>query len=377
VAAAEESPPAPPSRGWRVACVAGVPIHVRTSALVTLAVLWLLLHAQLAPGLTWRAWWLAPVVTTLTCLAFLLSVILHELAHALVARALRLPVTEVTVFHLGGVTRLGRDPEDPGEEALVAAAGPLLSVLLAGALLVAGARAGTTTVPGGTLVFLAYLNGTLGVFNLLPGHPLDGGALVRAGAWALTGDPARALRASGLLGQAIGAGLMLAGVLGALPGGPVPSDPAWLWVAVVGAFVAVGARVGVLHAGVRFRLAGMRARDLSRNVVFDLPDRVTIGTVVATVTSHAGPGLVLGRDGDAVGTFGPAEVASVPHGAWEHVTVAETMQPLVGVVDADAELLEVLPHFRRTRDSVLAVLSDGRPVATLAASDVLAHLEGV
>lgn len=358
-----------------MARVAGVPIRVRASALVALVVLWLLLHAQLAPGLTWRAWWLAPAVTTLICAAFLLSVLGHELAHALVARALRLPVTAVTVFHLGGMTQLGRDPRDPRDEALVAVAGPLVNLLLAGALLVAGAHAGPTTLAGGVLVFLAYLNGTLGVFNLLPGHPLDGGALVRSAAWALTGDPARALRLSGLLGQAVGGALVLAGVLGALPGGPVPADPAWLWVAVVGAFVAVAARVGVLHAGMRFRLAGLRARDLSRTVAFDVPGRATVGMVVATVASNAAPGLVLGRDGAAVGTFGPDEVASVPHGSWDHVTVAERMRPLVGSVDGDAELVVVLPHFRRTRDSVLAVLSDGRPVATLAASDVLSHLD--
>jgi Zn-dependent protease len=375
VAAVEESPAAPPPRGWQIARVAGVPIRVRASALVTLVALWLLLHAQLAPGLTWRAWWLAPALTTLISVAFFLSVLAHELGHALVARALDLPVTAVTVFHLGGMTQLGRDPDDPRDEALVAAAGPLVNLLVAGGLLLAGAAAGPTTLTGGTLVFLAYLNGTLGVFNLLPGHPLDGGALVRAGAWALTGDPARALRISGLLGQAVGGAMVLAGVLGALPGGPVPADPAWLWVAVVGAFVAVAARVGVLHAGMRFRLAGLRARDLSRAVTFDVQGRATVGTVVATVTFNAGPGLVLGRDGAPVGTFGPEEVASVPHGAWEHVTVAESMRPLVGSVDGETELLTVLPHFRRTRDSVLAVLADGRPVATLAASDVLSHLE--
>lgn len=377
MAAAEELPTTTPPRGWLVARVVGVPVRVRASAFVTLGVLWLLLHAQLAPGLAWRAWWLTPLVTTLTCLAFFLSVVGHELAHAVVARALGLPVTAVTVFHLGGLTQLGRDPHDPRDEALVALAGPLANLLLAGVLLAAGAGTGATTVLGGTLVFLAYLNGTLGVFNLLPGHPLDGGALVRSAAWALTGDPARALRLSGLLGQAVGGAMVLAGVAGALPGGPVPADHAWLWMAAVGAFVAVAARVGVLHAGMRFRLAGLCVGDLSRGVAFDVPGRATVGTVVATVAGGEGPGIVLGGDGRAVGTFGPDEVAAVPHGAWEHVTVAETMRPLVGAVESDAELLSVLPHFRRTRDSVLAVLSEGRPVGTLAASDVIAHLDRV
>ncbi len=375
MAAVEHSRTAPPPRGWRIARVFGVPVQVRGSALVTLTALWLLLHAQLAPGLTWRSWWLAPTVTTLTCAAFLVSVIAHELAHALVARALRLPVTSVSVLHLGGMTQLGREPDDPRDEALVAVAGPLVNLLLAGGLLLAGTAVGTTTLAGGTLIFLAYVNGTLGVFNLLPGHPLDGGALVRSAAWALTGDASGALRLSGLLGQALGAAMVLAGVLGALPGGPVPGDPAWLWVSAVGAFVAVAARMGVLHAGMRLELAGLRARDLSRAVPFHVPGRAMVGTVVAAVTSSQQPGLVLDGYGDVVGTFGPDEAASVPHGSWAHVTVAETMRPVVGVVDADAELVTVLPHFRRTRDSILAVRHEGRPVAILVASDVLAHLD--
>lgn len=371
----EPSPSVTPPRGWRIARVGGVPVHVRASALITLAVLWVVLYAQLAPSLAWRSGWLAPVLTTLTCLAFLLSVILHELAHALVARGLRLPVVAVTVFHLGGMTQLGRDPQDPRDEALVAAAGPLVNVLLAGLLLVGGLALGPRTLLGSTLVFLGYLNGTIGVFNLLPGHPLDGGALVRSAAWAATGDAVRSLRLSGVLGQALGGAMVLGGVLGALPGGPGTSDPAWLWLAVVGGFVAVAARVGMIHADVRVRLAGLRARDLSRQVAFDVPAQAAVGTVMAQVSTSAAPGLVLDAAGEPVGTVGASDVAAVPTSSWERVTVAESMQPLLGTVDADEEVLAVLSRFRRTRDSSLAVLADGTPVGILVASDVLAHLD--
>lgn len=375
MAAIEPSPSATAPRGWRLARVGDVPVHVRGSALVALAVLWAVLYAQLAPSLVWRGWWLAPLLTTLTCAAFLASVVVHELAHALVARGLGLPVTAVTVFHLGGMTQLGRDPDDPRDEALVAVAGPLVNMLLAGLLLVVGIGLGARTLVGGTLVFLGYLNGAIGVCNLLPGHPLDGGALVRSAVWAATGDALRALRLSGVLGQALGGAMVLGGILGALPGGPGASEPAWLWLAAVGGFVAVAARLGVIHAGVRVRLAGMRAGDLSRRVAFDVSERAPVGTVAAQLHRTGRPGLVLDGAGTPVGTLGPGEMAAVPRASWERVTVAESMQPLLGSVEVDEELLAVLPRFRRTRDSAVVVLAGGRPVGVLAASDVLAHLD--
>jgi Zn-dependent protease len=377
VATLRDRPAENQPKGWRMAHVAGVPIHVRASAWAAVAILWIVVHAQLAPVMTWRAWWVAPLVTTLTSLAFVASVVVHELAHAMVARALHLPVTSVTVFHLGGVTQLGREPDDPRDEAMIAAAGPLVNLLLGGVLLVAGVLVGARTITGGVLVFVGYLNGTIGVFNLLPGHPLDGGAMVRAGSWALTGDPERSLKFSGRLGQGVGGAMVLGGILGALPWGPVPGDVGWLWLAAIGGFVAVAARAGVVRAGVRTRLAGMRARDLSRDAAFEVSGRWSLGRVVTTVARANDVGVVVDEEGEPVGTFGPRELAAVPQARWEETTVAQSMRPLVGAVDGEADLIEVLPRFRRTRESVLAVVTEGQPVATLAASDVLAHLDDV
>lgn len=376
MASTPHTPTVASPRGWRIGHVIGVPIHVRASALVAAGVLWVLLHAQISPGLAWRDWWVAPLVTSLTSLAFVASVVVHELAHALVARALHLPVSSVTVFHLGGVTQLGREPEDPRDEAMIAVAGPLVNLLLGGVLLAAGVLLGARTITGGVLVFVGYLNGTIGVFNLLPGHPLDGGALVRAGTWAVTGDPERSLRFSGRLGQGVGGAMVLGGLLGALPGGPVPGDVSWLWLAAIGGIVAVMARAGVVRAGVRVKLAGMRARDLARGAVVEIPGDATAEEASTTLERTGGVGLVTDRAGHPVGTVGPRELAAVPALRRHTTTVAEMMSPVIGSVEGDAELLGVLPRFKRTRESVLAVTDDGTPVATLAASDVLAHLDG-
>jgi Zn-dependent protease len=368
-------PPSPAEPGWTVARPGGVPVRVRGSALVTLALLWVILHAQLAPAVAWRAWWVAPLMTSLTTLGFGLSVVVHELAHAVVARALRLPVTGITVFHLGGATHLAREPAAWQDETAVAVAGPLTNLLAAGVLLVTGTSLGSGSATGVVLVLLGYVNASIGLFNLLPGHPLDGGALLRAATWAVTGDPDVALRISSRLGQALGTSFVVGGVLGALPLAPGGGEASWLWLALVGAFVLHAARTGVIRGTVRGALAGVRVADLTRAAAFDAVGSHTVATAVAAVTRAGTHGLVLDGQGRAVGTFGPDELAAVPQGMWSHLTIAESMRPVQGSVAADDPVLEAVAAFGGAREAVLAVLHAGRPVGTLAAEDVLAHVE--
>jgi Zn-dependent protease len=358
-----------------VAHVVGVPIRVRPSALVTLIAIGWILHVQLAPVLAAGAWWLAPSLASVTTLGFGASVVLHECAHAVVARSLRLPVTGITVFHLGGVTELGREPDDWRDETLVAVAGPLVNLLLGAGMLAAGSLLGRGSAVAAVLVLLGYLNGSIGVFNLLPGHPLDGGALLRAGAWAITGDADGSMLVSARIGQALGLSMVVGGVLGALPGAPGGGDPTWLWLALVGAFVTNAARAGVVRATVRSALAGVQVADLTRRAAFDVAATTTVAAVVTAVARTGAPGLVLDVGGRAVGTFGPDQLAEVPQGRWSHLTVSESMRPLVGSVRHDEAVIDVVAAFRGARDAALAVTRGGRAVGTLAAVDVLAHVD--
>jgi len=341
-------------------------------------VLWAVLYAQLAPLAAGRPFWVAATLTTVTALGFGASVVAHELAHAIVARALGLPVVEVTVFHLGGVTKLGREPDDWRDETLIAVAGPLLNLLLGGGLLAAGVLLGPGSLVGGVLLLLGYLNGSVGVFNLLPGHPLDGGALVRAGTWAITGDANGAMRISSRLGQGLGVALLVGGVVGALGGVGADlgdGDASWLWLALIGAFILSSARVGVVRATVRAALSDLRVADLARDAAFVVPGSTPVGAVVAPLARGEGLGVVAGDDGVAIGTFGDEQLAEVPPADWAHATVEAAMRPVAGAVAHDDAVLEVLSAFQGAPAAVLAVTRAGRTVATLAAEDVLAHVD--
>lgn len=349
--------------------VAGVPVRVQVSALVTLGVLWVLVYADLAGGrVSPRG---AVAVASVAAVAFLLSVVVHELAHAVTARLLRLGVREVSVFYLGGVTRLEAPPDDPEEELAIAVAGPLTNLFLAGILLAASAS--VEGVTGVVLAFLGDLNAVIGVFNLLPAHPLDGGAILRALLTWSTGDVVTAARWSSRAGQGLGAVLVVGGVLGGLLAGG-QGGFGLLWLAVIGMFVLGASRAGLLQADVRARLEDVTVADLARPLRWIGEIDWTVAMVVSRVARTQGEGLVVDQGNRAVGVFGPDNLAEVPTNFWEHLTLGESMEQVIGSVDVATPVVDILSRFADDRDATLSVTEHGQHVGLLRAEDVLARL---
>jgi Zn-dependent protease len=177
-------------------------------------------------------------------LAFFASLLAHELAHSGVAIRRGIPVHRITFFLFGGLAETSTDSRSPGEEFLIAAAGPVMSFMLAGVFLGLwwhGAGAGWGEVAVGSAAYIGFLNLILGVFNLLPGFPMDGGRILRAGIWAVTGDKTRATRWAARVGEAMG---LLLAVYGAwrvaraeVMGG--------VWLVLIGLFVRHAARMSL------------------------------------------------------------------------------------------------------------------------------------
>jgi Zn-dependent protease len=195
-------------RGFDLFRVLGVRVSVDYSwFFVFLLVLWVLSYIHLPsvhPDQPVAHFWFAGTIATLL---FFASVLAHELSHSLVARALGLEVLGITLFIFGGVSRLAADPKDAWTEIKVAVAGPLMSFFLGGFffalfMITAGPLADSPLVPT-VFGYLAFVNFALGVFNLIPGVPLDGGRVLRAVLWLRTGSMIQATRAAALLGQGI------------------------------------------------------------------------------------------------------------------------------------------------------------------------------
>ncbi|MGI5994529.1 site-2 protease family protein [Saccharomonospora viridis] len=297
-----------------------------------------------------------------------LSVLAHELGHCLVALRFGMPVRRVRLFLLGGLSELVRSPRRPQQEALVALAGPGVSIALAlvcWVLLLA--------IPADGAVWLlvaqcAVANGAVGVFNLLPGLPLDGGRLLRAGVWALRGT-----RSTGTRVAVVGGGLVAVALLGwALWGLAQGSEDRWLrlGVGVVTAwFVAMGATTEFASEGRRSWPEGLSVTDLMRPVL-QLPAE---SPVSAALTASAGRGVVLVRaDGVAAGLLdteaaerlaasapdSPAELAAQP-------IRAETVLVTSDSTDEIAEHVNQVPAWQ-----FLVVDADSRPMGVLCRDDV-------
>lgn len=231
--------------GFRIGRVLGIDLRIHPSwFVIVLLVLWTLAAVALPPDFPELAaplrWGLAAVITAL----FFLSLLAHELAHSVVAVLRGIPVHRITFFLFGGMAHTSMDSRTPGEEFAIAVAGPVMSVLLGGLFLALwwlGATLGWATPLLGVAVYVAALNLVLALFNLLPGFPMDGGRILRAGLWKATGDVHRATRWAAGVGVGMALVLIALGVWRVIRGDIL----AGVWLVLIGLFVRSAARASV------------------------------------------------------------------------------------------------------------------------------------
>ena len=198
----------------RLGRIFGIPIEVNFSWILIFAILTYLLAGQFDDSrLPWplaQRWGVAMTTVVL----FFLSVLAHELSHSAMALYKGIPVRGITLFIFGGVSQLDKEPVSPLIEFVVALIGPLISIALASMFGLAWHLLGRGDSPlEVVLLLLTWTNLSLGVFNLVPGYPLDGGRLLRAGIWGCTGNHCKATRIAAGMGQFLGVSFVLGGVL--------------------------------------------------------------------------------------------------------------------------------------------------------------------
>ncbi|WP_156755991.1 site-2 protease family protein [Actinokineospora pegani] len=351
----------------------GVPVVLAPSwwlGALAIVVLYAPLVGNFIPGA-------GPAETVLLAAAFAVllgvSVLAHELGHCVVALRLGLPVRRVRLFLLGGLSEIARTPRRPGHEGVVAAAGPAVSIALAA---VCGAAL-LVMPPGGAVWLLvvecAFANVAVGVFNLLPGLPLDGGRMLRAGVWALTGRRRTGTRAAVVGGWVVAAVL----VLWALAGLVQESPDRWLRLGVcllTAWFVVAGAGVELASDQFREWPPGLRLADLVRPVL-QLPAESPVADALAAA---AGRGVVLVRaDGVAAGLL-DEEVARDLAATAPFTPAERAAEPIM----PDSVLLssepgeDVAERVRATSAAQFVVVDDeGRPAGVLHRDDLLAALD--
>lgn len=325
------------------------------------------------PGWSGGLYWL---VASATAFLFFASVLAHELSHALVARRFGLRVQGITLFIFGGTTSIDSDSRSPREEALIALAGPAMSILLGAAFI--GLEAVIDQPQVAALVrWLGVINLVLGVFNLIPGFPMDGGRVLRALLWRLRGDRLVATRNAALVGRMLAYLLIALGVLWALsPNGLF----AGLWLALIGWFLSNAAEATVAQVGVERSLSGVRVRDAMDTD----PPSVSPNEPVADLVSERmlrgedRSFLVRHDDGGLAGIVTLGDVRRLPRDDWAAARVTDIMTRFtdLAVIGPDEPLAEALRVVQERDVGQLPVIVEGRdPIGLVTRRGILRLIE--
>jgi Zn-dependent protease len=279
-------------------------------------------QVQLLPVTTVAAWTLA-VVTTI---GLFLSVLGHELSHALMARAEGIEIEEIVLHPFGGLARLRNEPESPGAEFRIAVAGPAASFLFAAisfVLLLPTMLSGYSTVAG-VLLLLCAGNLLLAIFNLFPGYPLDGGRVLRAILWRRTGDIKEATRMAGVCGMLIAAILIIFGVYMAI----APNFRSYFmgfWSVLVGLFLFDAAYSVVKHVQGRVRNIVHEAMSAPFSIE---PDLLISNLIDSILPMHRQVAFPVARDRRLHGMLSLEDLKSLPRERWHLTRARDVMRPI-------------------------------------------------
>ncbi|HJS67115.1 MAG TPA: site-2 protease family protein [Nitrospiraceae bacterium] len=300
-------------------------------------------------------------VAIATSLLFFASIFLHELAHSFVALAKGIHVRSITLFAFGGVAQIGREPDRPLTEFQIAIAGPIASALLAVGFWFVSSLAGDqfehVAALGG---WLASINLMLAVFNLVPGFPLDGGRILRAILWHVTGSFAKATRTAARSGQIIGYGLIVGGIWTGLVTGNWFSG---LWLAFIGWFLRNAAQESVLQMSVRSALGGLVAEDIMARDCPTVPSQLSLADLVQEHILRMGRRCFLvSQNGRLEGLITLHQVKAIPQERWNDSVVAEAMTPIdrLHAVAPETPITEVLRVMEQRDVNQVPVTQDGR-----------------
>ena len=371
---------------WEIGRAWGIPVRVHASwFFVFLLVTWTLSTGYLPeslPGLSSGRYW---AMGGVAAVLLFLSVLLHELGHSYVALYYRIPIDRITLFIFGGVAHIQKEAPSPRAEFLIAIAGPVVSFVLGAAcfgfVVLAESIQEWRGLQGliSLSALLGMVNFQLGCFNLIPGYPLDGGRVLRAGLWAWGKDFHRATKQAAGIGLGFGVAFGLLGVsviVGALSGAlhaSLASNGGWI--IGIGMFLSVAALASRRQAALRESLADVPVRDLMVQAITAISPHCTLDEAVNLYFQPYGyGGFPVLEEGQLLGLITVAEVQTVPPALWPWRRVAQVMRPLTPsmVVAPDVPGIQALERMAREGSDRLVVMRDGQVIG-LVTHSAIAH----
>lgn len=361
----------------RVGRIFGIPVEINVSWAAIFVLVTFSLSTGVFPsisasrGATWPVYTLVGAVTALL---FFGSILAHELSHSVVAQASGGRVDKITLFIFGGVAQIDEEPRTPGREFLMAAAGPAMSLVLAGVCFAGFVVSAMYAAPWwiwAPLQYLAGINLLVAGFNLMPGFPLDGGRVLRSILWGVTGDLLKATRWASRAGQFIGWGMVFGALTGVLSG---RSD--LIWFGIIGWFIASLAGQSYRQRLVRSRVEGVRVDQLMSAAPETVDGELSLEQLAHEYflgKRHSRYPVLQG--GAIVGVVTLPDLKRVDRADWPFVRTVDIAHKDLGsvVVPAEATVESVLGRLQGDAPGILLVMKEGHLVGVVTRADVM-HL---
>src|SRR6266702_6970536 len=360
----------------RLGKLAGIDIYVHFSWLIIVVLLTVSLatgwFSQLYPGWATFTYWLVGLISALL---LFVSVLLHELAHSVVARARGLSVKNITLFIFGGVSNIEEEPKSPGVEFQMAFVGPLTSLVIGGlAFLLLLPLRGTNSPVEAILGYLAVSNILLGIFNLIPGFPLDGGRVLRSIIWKITGSLRTATRGATIVGQIIAYLFIFAGIWLFFNGNVLNG----IWTGFIGWFLLSSAQSANSQVMLQSMFRGVTVGDVMNRTPTTVPANISLERLVNESFLPGGLRSALVLQGDQLaGLITLGDIRHVPRDQWEQTPVGFAMIPLerLHVVSPQQSLNDVLPLMAGQDVNQLPVVQNGQLVGVLNREAIVRYIE--
>lgn len=359
---------------WTLFRLLGIPINIDASWLVILALLtWTLssLFRQVVEGLPdWTYW----VMALVSALAFFGCILLHELGHSVAAKAMGIPIRGITLFMFGGVAELEEEPRSAIGEFIMAIAGPAVSAVLFVIFLFASMLQMPVELRF-PLMYLAWINLAVLIFNMIPAFPLDGGRVLRSILWAVMDNVRRATYIASLLGQGFAWLFIFIGVLQLFSGNFLQG----IWLGLIGMFLNNAAQASYQSVYIRQILGGEPvARFMTREPIVVSPDIDLRHLVEDYMYRYHRKMFPVTSNGRLEGVISTHELARVPREEWEIRKVGEVMRQDLDVcsIPPTADALQALSRMQRNGCSRLLVVDHhGQLVGVVSLKDLLRFLD--
>ena len=353
----------------------GIPLTISYSWFIILALITFLLANRMGdryPYWSTAEQWLIGAVATIL---FFVSVLIHELSHSVLAINRGIPVRGITLFIFGGISHIGREARTPFVEFIIAGVGPLSSFILAAAFYGCYMLFRDVSVHLAEIcITLAFINISLGLFNMLPGFPLDGGRVLRSIIWGVTGDYWRSTFMAARGGQVV-AGLLILGGLAMLL---LLREFQGIWMAAIGWFLAMAAGSSLSQFKLRRRLEGYRTGDLMTTNIETVPPGISLETLATEYVLQTRQDVYfVMRDEHILGMITFRAASRVARNRWSMTTVDETMMPAenIPVLPPNAEALQAMELIEARRFPIVLIMKDGQFLGYLTQKAAMHNLD--